>query len=105
MSTSYGITNNVQKIFAVGVTFNPANIAAAGTSEQTVTITGLLTGDIVLAINKPTHTSTFGVVGARVSAANTLAVTLIATAAIDAPSETWIFVIGRPDATLPAVVE
>ena len=72
-------------------TFDPASVAAATTAEQTVTVTGLLAGDVVIAVNKPTATAGIGVVNARVSAANTLALTFVnATAApVDAASETW----------------
>lgn len=72
-------------------TFDPASVAATTTAEQTVTVTGLLASDVVLCVNKPTHTTNFGVVNARVSAANTLALTLINpnASAADPGSETW----------------
>ena len=72
-------------------TFDPAAVAAATSAEQTVTVTGLLAGDVVLSVIKPTATAGVGIVGARVSAANTLAVTFMnATAgSLDPTSETW----------------
>lgn len=72
-------------------TFDPSAPTASTTSEQTVTVTGLLAGDIVLSVIKPTLTAGIGVAGARVSAANTLAVTFVNPTAgtPDPGSETW----------------
>lgn len=97
---------NVARIFAVSVTFNPASVASATTAEQTTTVAGLAVGDFVLA-EKPSATAGVGIVNARVSAANTLAVTFVnATAgAVDAASETWRFLVFRPEGgSLPASV-
>ena len=58
-------------------TCDPAQLAATTTAEETFTVTGLLAGDIVLSVNKPTHTANFGIANARVSADNTLALTFI----------------------------
>lgn len=76
-------------------TVDPANIAAAGTAEETFTVTGVQTGDVVLACVKPTHTANFGIVNCRVSAANTVAITFQAEAAVNAASETYTFVVAR----------
>ncbi|MFQ5661529.1 MAG: hypothetical protein ACE5GZ_14020 [Gammaproteobacteria bacterium] len=72
------------------VTFDPGSVAANTTSEQTVTVKGLNTQDIVM-VNKPTHTAGLGIVGARVSATNTLAITFMNTSgsAIDPGSEKY----------------
>jgi len=72
-------------------TIDPASVAANTTAEQTFTVTGLTTVDIVLCVIKPTATAGLGIVGFRVSAANTLAITYVnATAAgIDAASEVY----------------
>jgi hypothetical protein len=72
------------------VTINPTSVSANTTSEQTVTIMGLTMNDIV-SVNKPTHTAGFGVVGFRVSALNTLAITFanVTASPIDAPSENY----------------
>jgi hypothetical protein len=56
------------------VTIDPAAVTAASTVEQTYTVTGLATTDTVY-VNKPSHTLGCGIVNARVSAANTLAIT------------------------------
>ncbi len=52
----------------------PANVAANTTAEQTFTVTGLTTGDTV-AVAVPGLAAGVGLVGARVSAADTLALT------------------------------
>jgi len=56
-------------------TGSPAAVAANTTAERSFTITGLLAGDFVLAVNMPMSQAGLGICGARVSGANTLAVT------------------------------
>jgi hypothetical protein len=98
MSTTIA-RGNIVKMFAVSVTFNPASVATITTAEQTVTVTGVKVGDIVMAVNKPSHTTGVGVVNARVSAADTVAVQFVNPTAgsVDPASETWTFVIARPE--------
>lgn len=70
---------------------SPAQVVNATTSEQTFTVTGLTTSDAVFVV-KPTHQAGLGIVNARVSAADTLAITFMnATAATITPtaSETY----------------
>lgn len=55
-------------------TWTPATVAANTTVEQTVTVAGLTAADTV-EINPPGSVAGIGIAGARVSAANTLAVT------------------------------
>jgi hypothetical protein len=63
---------------AYDVTISPAEVAANTTAEQTFTVNGLTTNDAVF-VNKPTAQAGLGIVGARVSAANTLAITFVNT--------------------------
>jgi hypothetical protein len=58
----------------ISVTFDPAAVNANSTSEQTVTITGLKTGDTILKVQKPKYTSGLIVTGGLVTAANTVTV-------------------------------
>lgn len=58
----------------VSVSLTPVSTAATTTAEQTFTVTGLKTSMFV-SINLPSATAYLGVAGARVSAADTLAVT------------------------------
>jgi hypothetical protein len=53
---------------------SPAAVAANTTAEQTFTVSGLTTNMTVF-VNKPTAQAGLGIVGARVSAAGTLAIT------------------------------
>jgi len=84
------LSDATARIRTYQVQFNPASIPANLTAEQTVTVNGLGTTDIVY-VNKPGYTAGIGVVNARVSAANTLAVTFMNTTAspVDPPSELY----------------
>lgn len=79
-------------------TLDPASIAANTTAEQTFTVVGLTTLDIVH-VNKPTNTAGVGIVNTRVSAVDTLAITFINTTAgaIDPASETYNIIAFRQD--------
>ena len=66
-------TAHVQPFVADAV-LSPAAVGANTTAEQTFTISGLTT-DMVVYVNKPTAQAGLGIVGARVSAADTLAIT------------------------------
>lgn len=78
-------------------TINPASVAAATSAEQTFTVTGLLVGDVPVVV-KPTATAGVGLVNARVSATDTLAITFMnATAgALDPASESYTILVFRP---------
>ena len=54
----------------------PSSVAANTTAEQTFTVSGLSTNDVVF-VNKPTLNAGVGIANARVSAADTLAITYI----------------------------
>lgn len=71
-------------------TIDPASVAANTTAEQTFTVTGLTTSDVVF-VNKPTATAGLGIVNARVTAANTLGITFSNNTGspIDAASESY----------------
>jgi hypothetical protein len=66
--------DKVTQIYRLAATITPAAVAANTTAEQTFTLNGLAVGDVVY-ITKPTAQAGLGIVGARVSAANTLAIT------------------------------
>ena len=93
-----GATISEFRVEAVTVTVNPAALGAGpSVAEQTFTVPGLNIGDIVVPI-KPTLTATMFCSGGRVSAANTVALTLVATAGTpDAASETWTLLVFRPE--------
>lgn len=57
-------------------TLTPSSVAANTTAEQTFTVTGLNTSDLVF-VNKPSLNAGLGIAGTRVTAANTLGITYI----------------------------
>lgn len=61
----------------ITVTFDPVSVAANTTVEQTTTVTGLKSDDLVLRVIKPTHTAGLAVSGGRATADDTLGITLI----------------------------
>ena len=85
-----GVATPITQIRVYTPSINPASIAAATSVEQTAAVPGLTTADKVVVI-KPTATAGVGIVNARVSAADTLALTWMnATAgAVDPPAETY----------------
>lgn len=74
-------------------TFNPASLAASTTREESMTVTGVKVGDIILAVSKPTHTANYIVGGsAYVSAVDTVKVSVSnphPSSSADPGSETW----------------
>ena len=58
----------------VSLPVTPVSVAANTTAEQSFTVAGLVAGDYV-GVSKPSLNAGLGIVNARVSAANTLAVT------------------------------
>ena len=72
------------------VTLTPVAVAANTTAEQTFTVTGLIANTAV-EVNKPSVTTGLAIVGARVSAANTLAINYgnVTAASITPPSEVY----------------
>jgi hypothetical protein len=82
------------------LTLSPVQVAANTTAEQTFTVNGLKTGDIILALNKPTNQAGLGIVNYRVSAANTLAVAFsnnTASPITPTASEKYLVAVMRPD--------
>lgn len=79
-------------------TLSPSAVLANTTAEQTFTVTGLAVGDVISSINKPTAQAGLGIVGVRVSAANTLAITFsnnTAGSITPTASEVYVFKISR----------
>ncbi len=64
---------NVQAIYLLNATLTPAQVTANESAEQTFTVNGLLTTDVVQ-VQKPTTDAGIVIGGSRVSAANTLAI-------------------------------
>ncbi|MEM3038625.1 MAG: hypothetical protein QXE45_04440 [Thermoplasmata archaeon] len=89
-------TGGAGRLLKLTAALTPASVPANSTSEQTFTVTGVAVGDVI-AVNKPTYQAGLGIVGARVSAANQIALTFInITAAPIVPTaETYSFLVVR----------
>ncbi len=72
-SVAFGGGTPITKIAVYTPSLTPSSVAAATTAEQTFTVNGLAVGDKVI-VNGPAPTAGTGIVNARVSAANTLAI-------------------------------
>lgn len=98
---------NIDRMGVVQVSIDVANVAANTTAEQTFAVTGLRVGDMVL-VSKPSVSAGLGIVNARVSATDTLALTFVnATGAgINPAAETYTIAWFRPTpgATPPGAV-
>ena len=79
------------KVQTTEVTIDVASVAANTTAEQTFTVVGLTTNDIVRVV-KPSHNTGLGIVNVRCSAADTLAITFmnVTGSPIDPGSETYL---------------
>lgn len=97
---------NLNKLVALTPTLTSVAVATITSAEQSYTVPGLLVGDIVVSVNRPNNTPVgVGIVNARVSAANTLALTWVNPTAGSVTPGAGVFslVIGRPDGPLPTV--
>lgn len=93
---------NINELQIVSVALTPSAVSANTTAQQTFTVTGVKVGDVVVAVEKPSHQAGLGIVGARVTAANTVGITFSNnTGAGITPTagETYDFVIARLDST------
>jgi hypothetical protein len=100
---------NIQRVFALGPTLTPVGVATVTTAEQTFTVPGLNVGDLVVTVNRPNNTPAgVGITNARVSAANTLALTFVNPTAgsVTPGAGVYSIIIARPDQpnNLPAVM-
>lgn len=64
----------ITALYRLTTSLTPASVAANTTAEQTFTLSGLVVGDAVF-VSKPTAQAGLGIVGVRVSAVDTLAIT------------------------------
>jgi hypothetical protein len=96
------VLGNLVKQSVISVTLTPAAIVLNTTAEQTFTVNGLLAGDVVC-VNKPTAQAGLGIVGSRVSAANTLGITFsnnTASSITPTAAQVYKVVVSRPDSTI-----
>lgn len=70
------LANLVASLRRYTATLSPSIVAANTSAEQTFTVTGVTTGDVVV-VNKPTAQAGLGIVGVRVTAADTVGITFM----------------------------
>lgn len=75
-SIALGSGTAITKVVVYSQTITPASVATVTVAEQTFTVTGLTTADTVV-VNPAAISNAVGIVGARVSAADTLAVRFV----------------------------
>ncbi len=82
------------------ITVDLGSVAANTTEEETVTVVGLST-DMYVMVNKPSLDAGIGIAGARVSAKDTLVLTVVnsTAGAVDASSETYKLFWFKPNST------
>lgn len=93
---------NINELQIVSVALTPSAVSANTTAQQTFTVTGVKVGDVVVAVEKPSHQAGLGIVGWRVTAADTVGITFSNnTGAGITPTagETYDFVVARLDST------
>ncbi len=93
------VLGNLPKQSVISVTLSPAAVSANTSAEQTFTVNGLQAGDHIV-VNKPSAQAGLGIVGVRVSAANTMAITFgnfTASPITPTASETYLVLVSRAD--------
>lgn len=101
------IMGNVAAMGVASVTLSPASVAANTTAEQTFTVPGILATDMVAGISKPTAQAGLGIVGFRVSAANTVGITFsnnTASPIVPTASQVYLIQWVRPESVQTGVV-
>lgn len=96
------VIGNLVKQSVISVTLSPALIVLNTTAEQTFTVNGLLAGDVVC-VSKPTAQAGLGIVGSRVSAANTLGITFsnnTGSSITPTAAQVYKVVVSRPDSVI-----
>ncbi|MCK5600859.1 hypothetical protein KAR91_03260 [Candidatus Pacearchaeota archaeon] len=103
---SGGVDRNGNAFGVASITVDLGSVAANTSEEETTTVPGLTT-DMMVFVNKPSLDAGIGVVGARVSAADTLILTIMnsTAGAVDASSETYKLFWFKPNVTDPGAVK
>lgn len=97
---------NVRAMGVASVTLSPALIVLNTTAEQTFTVPGLLPGDVIISVNKPTTQAGLGIVNARVSAADTIGITFsnnTGSSITPTASQVYLIAWARPDSVQTGV--
>jgi hypothetical protein len=93
-----GVLLNEDRFSLSSVSLDVGSVAANTTAEQTFTVPGLRVGDFVL-VSKPSLSAGLSVANARVSAANTLAITFgnHTASPIDPAAESYLLFVFRAE--------
>ncbi len=86
-------------VFYTDVTYDAADLAAGTAVDAAVTVPGILSTDVIVAVVPPAaYNGGLSVQSARVASANTVTVRIFnsTAGALNAASGTWRFVVGRP---------
>lgn len=67
------LDGNIRKIKILEASLTPSEVATITAPEQTFTVNGLTTDDVIIAVNPPSVTAGVTIGSFRISAANTLA--------------------------------
>lgn len=97
---------NVRAFGVASVALTPALIVLNTTAEQTFSVPGLKTGDVILSVNKPTAQAGLGIVNWRVSAADTIGITFsnnTGGSITPTAGETYLIAWARPDSVQAGV--
>lgn len=94
------LAGNVRSVTIMQAVVDLGSVAANTTELEDATLTGVQVGDIVVAV-KPTLEAGLAVLGCYVDAADSLKITVgnLTGTPIDAASETWDFLVIRPEST------
>lgn len=99
---------NTQQLYVMQATLSPAEVAINTTAEQTFTVPGLrLTTDMIAGISKPTAQAGLGIVGARVTANDTIGITfanVTAGAITPTASQVYLIQVARIDGTAKTAI-
>jgi hypothetical protein len=101
-----GVLTREDRMGVAALTISPTTIATITTAEQTFTLTGLKINDVVFAV-KPTAQAGLSVTHARVSAADTVAITFVnptAAGILPTASEVYKIFWFRPETTVTGAV-
>ena len=101
---------NIQATLLMQLSLTPSSVGATTSAEQTFTVSGLLVGDQVSAINlQAAWTVLVDIVNVRVSANNTLAISFQNNTggSVTPPAGTYLLEINRPafPAPQPSVIQ
>lgn len=95
---------NIQKLMTMSVVLSPASVAATSTAEQTFNLPGVVPGDQVIDVTKPTHQVGLAVIAGRVPAAGQITLVFVnptASPIVPTASERYSVTVTRPAGTLP----